>query len=318
MAVNAITKPEAGGEKGIQDKGLQDKINALIESGKVDKSTIARGVNKSPATISLYLQSNYGGRIDIIEHDLKAWLKTFEKSEQEEFKKLEFVETTVVKRIFNAANMCQMRGKMGVCYGSPGIGKTTTILEYKKSSSGVIIVDPCEHTSARAVLIQLATQLKIPYNNYMSQDEFIQNVSRKLNKNKGLIIVDEAENLKIDSFKVLRKLYDRAEGSCGLLFVGTEELSILLMKVKSGFPYISSRIGYVERLDALSFKDVEALVFQYFPKCPEALVKYISKVTGSNARAVQNLLDLCLDITKSNRIGLDSDVIDAARGKLLL
>lgn len=305
-------------EKQNYDKELHEEIKNLIDTKKVDITTIARGINKSPTTVSLYLSKKYNGRIDNLEEDLRGYLNIINKREKADFKSLKFVETTIVKRLFNAANMCQLRGKMGVCYGSPGIGKTTTIQEYQKSSASVIIVDPCEQTSSRAILIQIAKQLKLSYSNNMSTDEFIDNISKKLYKNKYLIIVDEAENLKIDSFKALRKIFDRAKNSCGLLFVGTEELQDLLMKVKHGFPYISSRIAYLERLDALKIGDVEKLVIQYFPDCTDSLIQYIAKTCNYNARAIQNLLDLCLDIVQSNKIILDTDVIDAAREKLLI
>lgn len=301
-----------------ETRKLQNRLKALIEEKKVDITTIAKGINRSPATVSLYLSNRYNGRVDMVEEDLQKYLQTFEQAEKTDFKSLEFIDTTIVKRIFNAANMCQMRGKMGVCYGNPGIGKTTAILEYQKQNTGVIVVDPFEQTSAKAVLKQIADQLKLNYHHNMTLDEFTNNVIKKLGKNKYLIILDEAENLKIDIFKIIRKIHDRTKNNCGVLFIGTGELQDLLSKVKNGFPYISSRIGYLERLDALKLADIEKLVFQYFPKCSEQMLKLIARYSGYNARSIQNLLDLCLDIIQSNNIELDSDVIESAKEKLLI
>lgn len=305
-------------EKVTFNKALQEKVKALIEDKKVDISTIARGINKSPTTISLYLSSKYPGRVDQVEESLKAYLNTFEKSEQAELKSLEFVETTIVKSIFKAANMCQMRGKMGVCYGSPGIGKTTTVMEYQKQNSGVIVVDPSENISARLVLTKLADHFNLPYANNTSIDEFINAISRKLARNKYLIIVDEAENLSIDCFKALRKVFDKSKGSCGLLFIGTDDLKKTLLKIKDGFSYILSRVGYIERLNALEIDDIRKLVFQYFPDCDEVLLKVIAKSCDYNARAIQNLLDLSLDIIKSSKTELNTDVIESAMGYFIL
>ncbi len=207
---------------------------------------------------------------------------------------------------------------MGVCFGAPGIGKTTAINEYKKVSSGVIIVDPFEGASIKEVLMQIANQLKVPYYVGLAMDEFVEQIIKKLEKNKALIIFDEAENLKIAVFKIIRKIHDRTENSCGVLFVGTDELKVVLQKVKSGFPYISSRIGYVEQLDALKMPDIEKMVYQYFPACRNSLIKHIAVSTNYNARSIKNILDLCLDFVKSEKIGLDTDVIDAAREKLLI
>ncbi len=300
------------------NKEIQNSIKQLIDEKKLTVSTVAKGVNKSPSTLSLYISGKYPGDVAALEDDLKNYLNLFEKKENTENKALNFVETTITKRLFHAANMCQLRGKMGVCYGTPGIGKTTAINEYKKISSGVIVVDPFERTTAREVLKQIADQLKLTYLNNTSLDEFTTNVIKKLEKNKYIIIIDEAENLKIEVFKTIRKIHDRTKNNCGILFVGTDELRALLLKVQSGFPYISSRIGYLEKLDALKTSDVEKLVHQYFPKCNEKLLQYLAISANYNARAIQNILDLCFDFVKSENIELDTDVIDAAREKLLI
>lgn len=299
-------------------KEIQQKLNELIESKKVDITTIGKGVNKSASTISLYLSDKYQGRIADLEDDLISYLTLFSKQETTEIKHLQYIETAVARRIFNAANMCQIHGKMGVCYGNPGIGKTTAIKEYQKISSGVIIVDPFEQTSAKEVLRQIADQLKINYHNNMSLDEFTKNVIKKLERNKYLIILDEAENLNIAIFKIVRKIHDRTKNNCGVLFVGTPELRTLLSKVQSGFPYISSRIGYVEKLDTIKISDAEKLITQYFPNCSNELITALAKQCNYIARNIQNMLDLCLDITKSNNIELNIDVIEAAKDKLLI
>lgn len=302
----------------IYDKELQENVQQLLETKKVDSATIARGIGKSPTTLSLYMQSKYNGNVDALENDLKKYLEFFTKKQTIENKALNFVETSIVKKVFNAANMCQMRGKMGVCYGTPGIGKTTAVLEYQKLGTGVIVVDPIEKTSTRAVLQEIADQLKLNYYQNITLDEFTANVIKKLEKNKYLLIIDEAENLKVDIFKILRKIHDKTKNSCGILFVGTEALFELLKRVKNGFPYITSRIGYLERLNTLKFDDIEKLIIQYYPNVDKKLITTIAKTCNYNARAIQNLLDLCFEITSKNNIELDVDVIDSAKENLLI
>ncbi|MBR1943115.1 AAA family ATPase [bacterium] len=297
---------------------IQQKLNELISSKKTNITTIAKGINKSPSTVSQYLSNNYGGKINELENDLSAYLNLFKKHEAAEVKKLSYIETAVSKRIYNAANLCHIHGKMGACYGAPGVGKTTAIKEYQRINSGVLVVDPLENSSARQVLRQLSEQLKVSYYNSMVLDDVFNNIIKKIENNKHLIILDEAENLKIEVFKVIRKLYDRTNNNCGVLFVGTTELKMLLLKVQSGFPYISSRIGYIEKLDTIKPEDASKLISQYFPNASMELIKFLSKQANLIARNIQNMLDLCLDITKSNNIDLSIDVIEAAKDKLLI
>lgn len=300
------------------DKDLQRKIKDLIDSGKVNASTIAKGVNKSSSTLSLYLKSNYDGVIETLEDDLKKYLSFFDKKEQTINKSLNFVDTSIVNKLFSAASMCQLKGKMGVCYGAPGIGKTTAVIQYQKNNTGVIVVDPIEQTSIRAVLEEISDQLKLHYENNTSAGDFIEMISKKLYKNKHLIIIDEAENLKVDSFKIIRKIFDKSKEFCGILFVGTYDLFEQLKRVKCGFPYITSRIGYVAQLDALNINDISNLVLQYYPNCNNDLINRIAKVCNNNARAVQNLLDICFDVTSSKNIDLNTDIVETAREMLLI
>ncbi len=61
------------------DKEIQDKIKQLIDEKKVTLSIIAKGVNKSPSTLSLYISGKYTGDISALEYDLKKYLSIFKK-----------------------------------------------------------------------------------------------------------------------------------------------------------------------------------------------------------------------------------------------
>ena len=70
------------------DEKLQKQLKELLDSGKVNASTVAKGINRSPAAISCYLKSNYDGRVDVVEEELKKYLSFFEKKEQVQTKSL--------------------------------------------------------------------------------------------------------------------------------------------------------------------------------------------------------------------------------------
>ena len=299
------------------DEALQTTIKELIRTGKTDSTSVAKSVNKSPATLSLYLKGAYNGKVAELEADLRNFLAYFEKQQNTVKKELKFFKTTIAKKIFKAAAMCQMLGKMGVCYGSPGIGKTTAINEYKKDTVNVILVDPFEQTSARSVLIQIAEQLKLNYRQNMTLEEFTANIVKKLGKNKYLIIIDEAENLKLDIFKILRKIHDKTKNNCGILFAGTHQLQELLLKTKKELPYISSRIGYVAKLEELNLNDVEELTLQYYPDSDKNRIKTFALYSRHNARHLQNILDLCFEATKTGG-KLTNEIIEDARECLII
>lgn len=294
---------------------LLEKVKRHLETTDIDQSTLAKRINKSPAVISLYLKNNYSGDIESLEADLQKYLKRVSDKKGRTKLKLNFEHTTVAQKIFNIANMCQYNGEIALCYGSSGLGKTTALEYLKKEGSGIVLVDPDENATPRAILKQVADGIKLGYYDPMPED-FIANIVKKLKKSEYLIIVDEAENLKPDVFRTLRKIHDRCQGTCGLLFIGTERLYGNLAKRKGEFDYVLTRVSLKYQLKPLNLNDVKLLVKQVFPDVDEATIKIFSQYTENNARVLFNTLRRCIDIIQNNNTQLSEDVIKEARGLL--
>lgn len=304
-------------EKKAQDETLRQRIQELIDRKEIDQTGLAKKIGYSGAALSTYLKGDYRGSVENFETELKKFLSTFKENKTQLKTVLDFVETSVSKNIFNAAKLCQYNGEMGVCFGASGLGKTTAIKAYQKEKSGVIYVDPDENTSPRAVLKQIATQLKLPnFSQYM--ETFIDDIVKRLYGTGYIIIVDEAENLNSKMFRILRKIHDRCNGTIGILFVGTEVLYGNLLKLQGEYIYILNRIAYCVKLDYLSASDVSNLVKQVFPDITDTLLIHFENVTNRNARVLFNTLKRAKDIVNTSKEALNKDIIDTARGFLLV
>lgn len=297
------------------DEELIKQVKKHLESPEVDQSTVAKRVNKSPATLSQYLRGEYKGNVENLENDLRKYLKLVMAKKSHKRIKLKFEKTSVAQQILKIAQMCQYNGELALCYGSSGLGKTTALEYLKKEGSGIILVDPDENATPRATLKQVADGIKLGYYDAMPED-FIANIVKKLRKSEYLIVVDEAENLKPEVFRTLRKVHDRCNGSCGLLFIGTERLYANLARRKGEFDYVLNRVSLKFQLKPLTKEDVTLLVNQIFPDTSTELINVFANATGNNARILFNTLKRCKDITESNNVALDEDVIKEARGLL--
>lgn len=297
------------------DENLLSQVKSYLETSGTDQTTLAKRVGKSPATLSQYLKGDYKGNVENLENDLRKYLKLVTAKKNYKRIKLEFEKTTVAKQILKIAQMCQYNGELALCYGSSGLGKTTALEYLKKEGSGIILVDPDENATPRAILKQVADGIKLGYYDAMPED-FIANIVKKLRKSEYLIVVDEAENLKPDVFRTLRKVHDRCNGSCGLLFIGTERLYASLAKRKGEFDYVLNRVSLKFQLKPLTKEDVQLLASQIFPDITHELISFLANATNYNARILFNTLKRCKDITESNNIALDEDVIKEARGLL--
>lgn len=275
-----------------------DKLKQRITDGEFNQKEVAKVLDISEATMSMYLNNSYKGNSKTIDSKVVKFLQNADEKKIYDFKKvtLDFVATSVAKRVFNVAKMCQMNGEIGVCFGRSGYGKTTACKEYAKNEYGVILLDPNENANKYEVIRMLSKSLNI-------NDDYIRTalpkIVDKLNNSNYLIIVDEAENLKSPVFRTLRKIHDRCNFSFGLLFVGTERLYYNLARMKGEFEYLTNRISYVENLQALKESDVKSLVQQVFCDLPENCLKTFKDVCHSNARELFNLLKRTKDLINS-------------------
>lgn len=294
---------------------ILEKVKKYLENSDIDQSTLAKRLNKSSTVISLYLNDKYTGDIEAFENDLRKYLNLAELKKKHKKLKLSFEKTSVAQQILKVAEMCQYNSELGLCYGASGLGKTTALEYLKKEGSGIILVDPDENATPRAILKQIADGIKLETYDMLLED-FIANIIKKLKKSGYLIVVDEAENLKPDVFRTLRKIHDRCETTCGLLFIGTERLYGNLAKRKGEFDYVLNRVSLKFQLKPLNINDVKMLVSQVFPDASDEIIKLFSKYTNNNARIIFNTLKRCTDIINNNNTELNEDVIQEARGLL--
>lgn len=293
---------------------LLEKVKKYLETSDVDQTTLAKRLGKSSTVISLYLNDKYNGDIEAFENDLRKYLHLSESKKKHKKLKLEFEMTAAAADIIKLAKSTQYNGEIAICYGISGLGKTTALEYMKKHGSGIILVDPDENASPRAIMKQIADSLKLDYD--MLMEDFIANIVKKLKKSGYLIVVDEAENLKPDVFRTLRKIHDRCETTCGMLFVGTERLKNNLLKRKGEFKYVLNRVACVVELNPLTLNDIRPFVKQVFPDAPENIVNLFSSITKNNARVLFNLFKRCKSIMEANNSDLDEGVIFTARGLL--
>lgn len=299
------------------DIKLHQKLTEFFVPEENEQSEFAKSIGYSPTTINMYIKGNYTGDIKKLEEKIRKQLTLLQLVKNNKRTQLAYIETTVASEILNIANMCQLNGEMGVCFGSSGLGKTTALKHLKDIRSNVIYVDPDENASPRAVLKKIAEELKVQYYDYILPDEFSEQILQKLKGKHYLIVVDEAENLRTDVFRVLRKLFDRCETTCGLFFVGTERLFGNFQRMKGEFNYITNRVALFKSLEDLKDTDIRQLVNQVFPNCDELNLKAFKVCSKNNARRLFNLLKRTVDIVKSAQETLNPEMIEAASGMLL-
>ncbi|GAC1446083.1 MAG: hypothetical protein NVSMB52_09510 [Chloroflexota bacterium] len=138
-----------------------------------------------------------------------------------------------------------------------------------------------------------------------------------------LLLIDEADRLKVPALEQLRDIYDRM--GVGLVLIGVPGLE----KRLSRFPQHYSRVGFVHQHRALSSVELQFILQQKWQEfnltlSPENLedaeaVAVIAGITTGNFRLTQRLFTQIQRIMEINGLSrITEDVVQAARQSLVI
>jgi DNA transposition AAA+ family ATPase len=136
----------------------------------------------------------------------------------------------------------------------------------------------------------------------------------------SLILVDEAERLKMASLEATRDIFDR--GGIGLILIGMPGIEKRLAR----YLQLYSRIGFVHEFRPLSVAEVRRLLDESWappgvslPSLDHEAVAAIIRITGGNFRLLHRLLAQAERIAQINELSaVTRRVIEAARESLVI
>jgi DNA transposition AAA+ family ATPase len=146
--------------------------------------------------------------------------------------------------------------------------------------------------------------------------------SSKVSDPTTLLVVDEADRLKVAGLEQVRSVFD--EGGLGLILIGMPGIEKRLAR----YPQLYSRIGFVHEFRPLAPTEVRGLLAQCWappgvrlPPQPwaEDVVAAIIRITGGNFRLLSRLLTQTERVLEINALDeLTTAVVEAARESLVI
>ena len=241
---------------------------------------------------------------------------------------------------------CKKYCYIGLCYGTPGVGKTLSVRRYSNWDTLEKILPP-DHLLNPIPIGDIADNDSIFYTAPVSSspsriereirntwfnlnwliEDIVKNEGKKGTWNKQdnytkLIIIDEADRLKPTSLEQIRDIYDT--GKISVILIGMPGIE----KKLSRYPQLYSRIGFVHNFKPISNKELEYIIknkmdefnieYNINDKFTKESFSEIIKITRGNFRLIQRLITQIHRIMEINNIGnINKDVIEVAKKSLI-
>lgn len=259
---------------------------------------------------------------------------------------MDFLVTKEYLRFVEFANACTQYRYIGLCYGTPGVGKTISAKHYSAYNSvnqydRMKMVDAtmqqqlqeCKAVFHTVEITNNPQRLKISLFNKM------QLLGTALLQGQGktdvaqialesvqacpLVIIDEADRLKMNTLEQLRDIYDTY--GFGLILIGMPGIEKRLMR----YAQLYSRIGFAHEFRPLAKKELLSVINQFCQSLDitlttntsqyEETITTILSFSGGNFRLTQRLFGQIKRILQINKLEVvDKEVVEAARNLLIV
>jgi hypothetical protein len=258
----------------------------------------------------MWINDNYNGKNEKISDIINNFIQR--EKERTPDDELPIVDISIVKYISEIGRLCHTKGKIGVCAGRAGLGKTVAVKQYTRNYLDSILIESDSGYTAKSLLLEIHKRLGLSGKG--SAYDLMSEVVNKLNNSGRLLIIDEAENLPYKALEITRRIHDKT--GVGVLLVGRNILFENLRGYNNQYDQLYSRVKYHKFLDKLLLQDV-IKILESSGQNPELAETYLMYSDG-NTRKLEHLMTHSTSIAKINgKAEVDSAVIKQT-SKLLM
>lgn len=170
---------------------------------------------------------------------------------------MQFVETSVSRDIFRTIDLARELRKNAAIVGRPGVGKSRSLAAYTSQTQGEAVFMTATAVSGNALrdlLGEMGELLGLYTNGTISNR---QRQMHAYDLSSRVVIIDEAQNLKLQAFRELLNLHDFT-GLC-LIFCGNDEVLKRVNTDTGAFAQISRRVPLRAEVNSILDEDTDRL-----------------------------------------------------------
>jgi len=264
-----------------------------------------------------------------------------------------FLVTKEYRRFVEFADACRRDRYIGICYGPPGVGKTRSARHYARwdliepllrgfgdvvtlpippeaADCSTAIYTPTVTTTPHRMAHDLA-RLSLIFTKVIDdvRDPEGDHLILATGSHVELLIVDEADRLRMQGLELVRDVYDRANlragTGLGVVLIGLPGIEKRLAR----YAQLYSRIGFVHHYRPLGDAELRFILTHKWQEVGltfstddytdgEALAA-IARITGGNFRLVQRLFAQIARVLEINQMRtITKEVVETARESLVI
>lgn len=306
----------------------------LVREEGTKITDIAREINKSHSTVSLYVSGKYPANeefetlirnylIKVGKWQLEAVAEVAAAADSTggndqtppapptrkwatRISDIGQVQTSDLLRVWGICRKSYENREFGMLIGNPGTGKTYALDKYHDMDSIPVRIITCDETSTvKSILIDTAEALDIQTKGTSST--LMRRIVKFLKERSRLLVYDETDLLRGPKvFETIRAIYDKS-GNCGVVLCGNKNLAERLLSLAEDRPEMArlrDRIGYFQKLSGLTEEEARQFLrnVHLTPDAAELLVRIACK---RGIRQLVNALRRLLEVTQGELITED-------------
>lgn len=227
-----------------------EAVNKYLAKYGISQTRAAREMGRFKAnTLSQVLSGTYNvsdAKLDDIVRALNNWME-IDAQRRKVGGDCQFVETTVAKRIMNAARTCVADRSIGLVHGRAGSGKSMTAGALLLAIPGAILIRIGEHQRTSVALrsaLRAALRLDAGRSRRSAEHKPVHERIYDVLRDSGrLLIVDEAHQIAASGLNYIRDLYD--ECNIPVLLLCTKDLlDVIRRDADPDHGQLYSRLGF--------------------------------------------------------------------------
>ena len=299
---------------------VRDKLATWMQAKGQSQAKVAKSLGISAATLSMFLKGTYTGDNEQIA--AAAWnLLELNQKQSIAVRTPDFTMTAIASDIITVADYAHTHRDIGVIYGDAGIGKTMTIEEYAKKNPMSVLITADVTSTVKTLLEDILAGLGCK-STAGNRSQAKRQLVKELRDTNRMIIIDEAQHLKLPTLEAVRGIiYDLCH--CGVLLVGNENVyNKMLGKQKAPFAQLFSRVGicrgFVQPRYQIGMDDIRQVFCQDID-LPEECLQYLHGVANKagGLRSAIKLFVMSWEISNNSGEAMNLDMIKAAENYLI-